>query len=77
MQGRILDRAALQILAALAEGPGLQKAGLPAVGQMPQWQDSQTMRNLPEKSRRFFDLAREVPEIHIGDPGNPRESKAL
>ena len=46
-----------------AGGRGRPSGGWPAVGQMRQWLDSQTMRKLPEKSRRFFDLAREFPEV--------------
>ena len=46
-----------------AGGRGRPSGGWPAVGQMRQWQDFQTMRKLPEKSRRFFHLAREFPEI--------------
>ena len=46
-----------------AGGRGRPSGGWPAVGQMRQRLDSQTMRKLPEKSRRFFDLAREFPEV--------------
>ena len=46
-----------------AGGRGGPSGGWPAVGQARQWLDSQTMSKVPEKSRRFFDLAREFPEV--------------
>ena len=73
MQGRILDRAALQILAALGEGAGLQEAGLQLGRCGSGWilrPCANSPKNpggfliLPENSRRFFDLARKFPEIH-------------
>ena len=76
MQERILDRVALQIQAALGEGAGLQEAGL-QLGKCGGGWIRRPCAISPKKSRRFFDLAREIPEIHIADPRNSRKSPGV